>query len=37
MGESNLNGLALLNIHKQIYVKFEEVLDMFSKSNPKRL
>jgi hypothetical protein len=37
MGENHLNGLALLNIYKQIYVRPEEVLDMFSKSNPRRL
>ncbi|XP_060846349.1 uncharacterized protein LOC132926015 [Rhopalosiphum padi] len=37
MGENRLNGLALLNIHKQIDVKPEEVLDMFSKSNPRKL
>jgi len=37
MGENRLNGLALLNIHKQINVKPEEVLDMFSKSNPRKL
>ncbi|XP_025192735.1 52 kDa repressor of the inhibitor of the protein kinase-like [Melanaphis sacchari] len=37
MGENRLNGLALLNIHKQIDVKPEEMLDMFSKSNPRKL
>jgi len=39
MGEHRLNGLALLNIHKhkQIVIKPEEVLGMFSKSNPKKL
>jgi hypothetical protein len=37
MWENRLNGLALLNIYKQIDVEPEEVLDMFSKSNPRRL
>jgi len=37
MGENRLTGLALPNIHKQIDVRPEEVLDMFSKSNPRKL
>jgi hypothetical protein len=36
MGENRLNWFALLNIYKQIYVKPGEVLDIFSKSNPRR-
>lgn len=34
MGENRLNGLALLNIHKEIDVKPEDVLDLFSKQQP---
>jgi len=37
MGKNRLNGLALLNIQKQFDVKPEDVLDMFSKFNPRRL
>ena len=37
MRENRLNGLALLNIHKQIDVKPEDVLDMFSKPNTRKL
>jgi hypothetical protein len=35
--ENHLNGFALLNIYRQIYVKPKEVLYMFSKSNSRRL
>jgi len=37
MGKTLLNGIGLLNIHKQIDVRPEYVLDMFSKYNPRRL
>lgn len=37
MGENRLNGLALLNIHKEIDVIPEDVLDLFSKQQPRRL
>jgi len=36
IGENRLSGLALFSIHKQIDVKPEEVLYMFSNSNLRR-
>lgn len=37
MGENSLNGLALLNIHKEMYVIPEDVLHLFSKQQPRCL
>jgi len=37
MGENGLNGLSILNIHFQIEVNPEEVIDLFSKHQSRRL
>ena len=37
MGEERLVGLALLNIHKDIDVNVEAIIDIFSKYSKRRL
>jgi hypothetical protein len=37
MGENRLNGLALLNIHPEIIIKPEEVVDAYANKHPRRL
>lgn len=37
MEETRLNGLSLLNIHYQIDIKPEEVIDLFAKQHSRRL
>ena len=37
MGEDRLNGLALANVHKDIDVKPEQVIELFCKVKPRRL
>ena len=37
MGENRLNGLALLNIHPEIIIKPEEVVDTYANKHPRRL
>jgi len=33
MGQERLNGLAVLNIHKNIPINIDEVINIFSKSS----
>ena len=37
MKEDRLNGLALANIHKEIPVDVEEVINLFAKMKPRRM
>jgi len=37
MGENRLNGLALLNIHPEIIIEPEEVVDVYVNKHPRRL
>jgi len=37
MGENRLNGLALLNIHPEIIINPEEVVDIYANKHPRRL
>lgn len=37
MGENRLNGLAFLNIHPEIIIKPEEVVDTYANKHPRRL
>lgn len=37
MGENRLNGLALLNIHPEIIINTEEVVDIYANKHPRRL
>jgi len=37
MGENRLNGLELLNIHPEIIVEPEEVVNVYANKHPRRL
>jgi len=37
MGEERLTGLALLNVHRDISVSVDNVIDRFAKSQTRRL
>ena len=37
MSESSLKGLALLNIHREIHLDIDEVIDRFAAKHPRRM
>jgi hypothetical protein len=37
MTETRLKGLALLNVHREIHLDTEEVIDEFAIRNPRRM
>ena len=37
MNQTRMNGLALLNVHRDIHINSEEVIDQFARDNPRRM